>query len=191
MFFCLAHQLQAQDSKRQSVLDLYLLLPETYFAKPDFDKWRNMTLGQYRESVIKIRDIQNGYLRVEEPVRDGWAEVATFKQSDGHNVVGVSEVDCGPGCDGKITFLQYVKGSELSWYNMTNTVLPEISKNRIRAAYRLHRLSGESVNVVYVLPRVGTTIKVQNAGDYFDIDFKPVVLFELNWDGTKFVLHSK
>lgn len=191
VIFGFVHGLQAQAEIRQNVLDLYLLLPATYFAKPDIDKWRSMSLKEYRESAIKVRDIQNGYLRIEEPVREGWAEVAAFKQKDGRYVVGISEVDCGPGCDGRITFLQYVKGSELEWYNMTNTVLPEISETRIRAAYKLHRLEDDSTEVVYVLPRVGTTIKVQNAGDYFDANFKPVVLFELNWDGTRFVLHNK
>ena len=181
----------AQNNPRADVVDLYLLLPETYFAKPDFDKWRSMSLRQYRDAAIKLRDVSNGYLRIEEPGRDGWAEVAIFKQNDGNYVVGISEMDCGPGCDGKITFLQYVKGSELGWYNMTNTVLPVISEARIRAAYRLHRLKDDSFNVVYVLPRAGTTIKIQNAGDYFDAGFKPVVLFELNWNGTRFILRSK
>ena len=71
---------------------------------------------------------------------------------------------------------------------MTNTVLPAISRAQIRAAYKRHRISDKSGDLVYVLPRLGTTIQVQDAGDYFGDDFKPTVLFDLNWIGWRFVL---
>jgi hypothetical protein len=74
---------------------------------------------------------------------------------------------------------------------MTNTVLPEISGTQIRSAYKRHRIDDDSGELVYVLPRVGTTIRVQNAGDYFDVDFKPAELFELNWIGWRFLLRNK
>ncbi|HTK36980.1 MAG TPA: hypothetical protein VL325_00685 [Pyrinomonadaceae bacterium] len=180
-----------QTTKPSTVTDFYFLLPAEYFAKPNFDKWRKMNLREYRESAIKIKDIKNGYLRIEEPVRDGWAEMAIFKQTDGNYIVGVTEVDCGPGCEGKITFLQYNAGSELGWYNMTNSVMPEISDSRIKAALKRHLIRNNGTELVYVLPRVGTTIKVQTPGDYFDIGFKPTVLFELDWIGWRFVVKDR
>ena len=181
----------AQNTGLTTVADYYYLLPDEFFPKPDFDKFQRMTVREYRESAIQINDSKNGYMRIQEPVRDGWAEVAIFKQSAGKYVVGISENDCAPGCTGKITFRQYVSGSDLGWYNMTNTVMPKITAARIRAALKRHGIRDASTQLVYVLPRTGTTIKVQNAGDYFDTGFKPTVLFELVWTGSRFDLKDK
>lgn len=186
-----AFALGARSQQPKTVTDFYFLLPEEYFAKPDIDKFHTMSVRDYRESAIKIKDISHGYLRVEEPVRDGWAEVAIFKERDGKYIVGISEVDCAPGCHGKITFLMYGSEGPLRWYDMTNTVLPDVSKSQIRAAYKRHRISDDSDEVVYMLPRFGTSVKVQNAGDYFDLAFKPTELFELDWIGWRFLLRNK
>ena len=53
---------------------------------------------RYRKSLIKIEDIKNGYLRLESNEWKGWTEVALFKKADGSSLVGISQVECKPGC---------------------------------------------------------------------------------------------
>ena len=73
---------QARSSPR-TVMDYYLMLPDKYvpFAK-----------NENRRSLVKIKDIKNGYLKLEVDGWDGWAEIALFKKTDGSSIVAVQEM---------------------------------------------------------------------------------------------------
>ncbi|MEP6903715.1 MAG: hypothetical protein ABJA66_18475 [Actinomycetota bacterium] len=176
----------AQNSPPKTVTDFFLSLPEKYFAPYINGEGATPNLRDYRKSIIKIEDIKNGYLRIEEPTTEGWAEVAIFKKTNGKYIVGISQVGCGPSCSSEETFLSYENGN---WQEITAQVLPKITEAQVNAAYKRGKVSKENQSglLVYELPRTGTTIKVKTGDD----DAAEVVLFELNWNGANFVLKSK
>src|SRR5947208_19871 len=59
----------------------------------------------YRKSLIKIEDLKNGYLRLESNEWKGWVEIALFKKADGSDLIAISQVACGNGCQGGLIFL--------------------------------------------------------------------------------------
>jgi hypothetical protein len=179
----------AQNSQPKTVTDFFYLLPNKYFTPYDSGEG-TPTLRNYRKSIIKIEDVKNGYLRIEEPITEGWREVAIFKKKDGKYIVGILQIGCGPDCTTEeMDFLSYENGD---WQDVTRQVLPKITDAQISAAYKRHKISKDEMGgLVYELPRVGTSIKVNGGGDYGDAAFKPIVFFEMNWDGAKFVLKDK
>jgi hypothetical protein len=166
-----------------TVLDYYLLLPDQYL---------HSARVKNRRSIIKVSDIKNGYLRLEDGW-DGWAEIALFKKSDGSSIIAVEEMVCGPACGCEsFRFLEYDNGN---WIDVTKDVLPKIPEKVLRSEYR--RLSAEAnrdtPNYYYQLPRVGTDIKVVipflakfDAG----FSFESKAVLKLSWNGKKFKLQK-
>lgn len=160
----------------QSVLDYYLLLPSEY-----------LTIGgnkSERLKAIKIRDIKNGYLRIEGDW-EGYTEVVLFRNPDRSALIAVSDVHFGPGPDQKLRFLQYASGR---WIDKTVQVLPRISKDQIASAYRAKKGReddnfGNDVPHVYLLPRIGTSIAIVTAPGFTAVEF---ALLELRWKNGKF-----
>ena len=160
----------------QSVLDYYLLLP-----------LEHLTIGgsdDERLKAIKIRDVKNGYLRIEGDW-EGHTEVALFRNPDRSALIAVSDVHFGPGPEQKLRFLQYANGR---WIDKTEQVLPRISKEKIASAYRTKKGSedddfGDDVPHVYLLPRVGTSIAVVTAPGFTAVEF---TLLELKWKNGRF-----
>jgi len=175
----------AQNSSPKTVTDFYYLLPEKFFAPSEYTPGKP-TLRNYRKSAIKTEDVKNGFLEIQEPAVEGWAEVAIFKKTDGKYIVGISQTGCGPSCAGDVIFLSYEKGN---WQEITGQVFPEITEAQVNAAYKRNKVGkdNQSGQLVYQLPRTGTTIKVKTGDD----DAPEVVLFEFGWNGAKFVLKSK
>lgn len=176
------------NSQPKTVTDFYYLLPEKYFPQSDFDGSNKLSLRDYRKSIIKIEDPKNGYLRLEGTWIEGWAEVAVFKKTNGKYIVGISIVGCGPGCSNEeMAFLSYENGQ---WQEITGEVLPKITDAQIEAAFARHKVAEDDRGgLAYELPRLGTTIKVKLIGP--EAAVKDKVFFELNWNGTKFVLKNK
>jgi len=177
---------QAQQQAKTTpgtVLDYYLMLP---------DKYVRFARNENRRSIIKVKDIENGYLRLEGDW-DGWAEIALFRKSDKSAIIAVEEIGCGPICGCvSIQFLHYGDGN---WKDVTRSVLPKVPEKVLRSEYR--RLSGEADRYTppyyYDLPRTGTDVQVmiqfpaKNDGRY-SIDERPV--FRLRWNGEKFELQK-
>lgn len=179
---CFQQLISAQSSEPKTVTDFFYLLPEKHFAPYHDGEGKKPDLKEYRKSIIKIEDIKNGYLRLE-GLWEGWAEVVVFKKTTGKYIVGISEVGCGPICGSEEIFLAYENGK---WTDITTQVLPKISETQLKAAYKRHKITEEDEpGLVYELPRVGKTIKVRTDGD------KNLVIFELTWNGAKFILKNK
>lgn len=182
IIFAWVSLISAQSSEPKTVTDFFYLLPEKYFAPYHDGEGKKADLKEYRQSIIKIEDIKNGYLRLE-GLWEGWAEVVIFKKTNGKYIVGISEVGCGPICGSEETFLAYENSK---WSEITAQVLPKISETQLKAAYKRHKITEEDEpGLVYELPRVGKTIKVRTDGD------KNLVIFELTWNGAKFILKNK
>ena len=182
-FFSLFSFAAAQKTAPKTVTDFLYLLPETYFEPYVEEGKPKPDLRAYRKSLIKINDTKNGFLRLEGVAWEGWAEMAIFKKTDGNYVVGISQSGCGPICDSANTFLVYEKGD---WRDVTEEVLPTISEAQFDAAYKKHKINeDDDPGIVYELPRLGRTIIVRTDGD------RNIELFELTWNGTRFVLKNK
>ncbi len=180
-----AFAVAAQSSLPKTVTDFFYLLPEKFFAPSEFTPGKP-TLRAYRKSAIKTEDVKNGFLKIEEPFAEGWAEVAIFKKTNGKYIVGISQTGCGPNCLSEARFLSYENGK---WQEITNEVLPEITDAQVSAAYQRGKVSKENQSglLVYELPRTGTTIKIKTGDD----DAPEVVLLQLEWNGENFVVKSK
>jgi hypothetical protein len=121
---------------------------------------------KYRKSLIKIEDINNGYLRLESNEWKGWAEIALFKKVDGSYVVAISQVTCEQDCTGGVIFATYKSGH---WKNVTKQVFPRSSQG------------------YYRLPRIGTSILLI-CGDKSDKSCHfGEALAEFQWTKEKFV----
>ena len=177
----------AQAAGPKTVTDFYYALPPQYF-RPAGGEVKAPGLREYRASIIKTEDVKNGYLSIEEPLHEGWSEAAIFKQTDGGYLVGVVTNGCGPGCTTEeIAFLSYERGN---WRDVTAAVLPPISTARLEAAIARQKNAEDLGGTLYELPRVGTTVAVR-AGCAPDADTDCPVIFELKWNGSKFILQSK
>jgi len=160
----------------QSVVDYYLLLPDKY-----------LTAGgnrQERLKSIKINDARNGYLRIE-GAWEGYTEIALFKKPDRTDLIAVSDVHFGPGPEQRLYFLEYRNSL---WTDRTQEVMPVISTAAIASAYRAKRRPadedfGDDVPHIYLLPRIGTTVKIIIAPGMTE---RGITLLELKWRGGRF-----
>lgn len=160
----------------RDVVDYYLLLPARY-----------LTLGggaQERDTAIKIRDIKNGYLRIEGAWK-GYTEIALFRNPDGSALIGVSNVSFGPGPDQRIYFLSY---DGKTWIDKTKEVFARAPQSQIAAMYKKKKSRedkdyGQDVPHLYRLPRLGTTIKVVTTPGFTEVE---ITLAELNWENGRF-----
>jgi hypothetical protein len=181
----------ARAKEPKTVTDFYLALPNKisaiagsehfegeYFAHgfafdSDAEKLSGAALAKHRRSQIKTEDTANGYLRIEGRW-EGWIEIAIFRKADNNYIVAVSEVGCGPGCQGNLVFLSYSKGR---WTNVTEQVFPA---------------DPFSFDGYFALPRTGTTIKLLCGGDNEGLELEQgecrgeSVLGTFKWDRTKF-----
>lgn len=176
----------AQKTELKTVTDFYMDLPDTYFM-PATMIGGIKAVRIYRESIVKVRDDKNGYLRIESPTAEGYAEVAIFKKSDGKYLVVVAQNGCGPSCSTEqMDVLSYDGGK---WNDVKTSVWPEIPGSGLAAAYIRHHVSKENSSglLVFKMPRIGRTVRVVTGDD----DVKEETLFELNWDGSKFRLVDK
>lgn len=124
---------------------------------------------KYRKSIIKIEDVKNGYLRLESGEWEGWAEIALFKKADGTYLTAVSQVGCGPSCEGGVLFLDYKNGK---WTNVTKRVFPAAPSSAVS---------------YYKLPRFGTNIE-QICGDESGETCRDgEKLAEFKWNKEKFI----
>lgn len=181
-----AFSLNALAQEPKTVTEFYLALPTEDFSFDSTTKKINgkADLIKHRKSVIQVEDINNGYLRLSGEMWEGWAEIAIFKKKGGGYVVGVTDVGCGPGCDGTVKFYTYEKGK---WTNVTNHVFPKITEKMLVDALEERNLPADDTLPFFLLPRLGRTVKV--ATNYTnengsDID---LTLLEFEWNGTEFV----
>jgi hypothetical protein len=160
----------------RDVVDYYLLLPDRY-----------LLLGggaQERDAAIKIRDIKNGYLRIEGAWK-GYTEIALFRNPDLSALIAVSNVSFSPGPDQKIYFLFY---DGKTWLDKTNGVFTRVPQSQIAAVYKKKKSQvdddyGNEVPHLYRLPRVGTTIEVVTPPGFASVE---IILAELRWVNGKF-----
>ena len=163
----------------QNVLEYFTALPTKYFAPvKDVNE---------RKKLVRIQDLENGFLRLESNTWEGWGEVALFKNADGTKTLGVQTIGCGPGCETEsIFFVQYKNGR---WIDVTSDVLPEISQTELNRVLKCYKPDTESPAFAYYeLPRYGTTVKLidNNEGEEAGS-----LLYELAWNGTKFSARAK
>lgn len=131
-------------------------------------------MARHRRSLIKTEDVANGYLKLE-GMWEGWVEIAIFKKADGTYLVAVSQVGCGPGCEGGLMFLSHNKGR---WTDVTDEVFPA---------------DPFSADGYFQLPRTGTTIRLLCGADNEGLDLEPgecrgeSVLGTFKWDRNRFI----
>lgn len=196
-----AHTL-AQTPK--TVTDFYLLMPGDKYSTNAEGKTikGKAALKKSRKSLIKIEDVPNGYLRLEEPGKV-WSEIALFKKTDGSYIVGESVKFCQT-CTYDTDFYSYHNGK---WTKITNDVLPDLTQEQIRPLVKKN-LSLEGLENGFMMPRKGRTLRMfcgdcqMDDGSPFAYDeheaFKSevdgkmkYVIFSWDWNGEKFVFNQE
>jgi hypothetical protein len=131
----------AQASAPRTVLDYFMLLPQSYFAIESCDTYKIRNCRPYKNEYLKrfleIEDLKNGFLS---GGRDGSQEdfeMALFKRPDRTYLVGLHVF--GEWGD-TYRFLSYRNNR---WTDVSRTVIPSYRRSHI-----------------YKLPRVGTTVAV-------------------------------
>ena len=163
----------------KNVLEYYRLIPDEIFPAthvPDRDK------------AIVVKDIPNGYLRIEGEW-EGFGEVALFRLQDPRRaLIGVTRADCGPECTQIVRFMEYFADQ---WIDRTMAVLPEVSPAEITERYRKRKAPsdpdwGDEVPTLLLLPRRGTTLKLVVQPEFVK---KEIVLFTFTFDRAQFSLN--
>lgn len=169
----------------KTVTDYYLAMPDDKYST-DIEGNQikgKAALEKFRRSLIKIEDKRNGYLKLEGPW-EGWAEIALFKKKDGSYIIGHAETGCGPACSGFVKFYTYAGGN---WTDVTEKVFAEPSESEVLSIFKSKKIDieGSGTDFYYLLPRVGTTVKMacNMCREARSPDF---VLRSFNWNGVKF-----
>ncbi len=166
----------------KTVMDFYLLLPAREIKGLAVEN---------RKSFIAIEDARNGYIKLAAPKnndeweKDDWMEIALFKKSTGEYIIGIASVGCTATCTGGIEFLEY-RGDR--FVDVTDKIYPLTQEIEYKQYLRKKRLEQPELGVsilhtVAALPREGKTIKVKFTGE----KGKEFTLFELTWNGERFV----
>jgi hypothetical protein len=144
-----------------------------------------------RRSLIKVEDVNNGYLRLEGGW-EGWAEVALFRKKNGTVVIVIEHVGCGPACMGGASFFEYRGGK---WIDVDDGVMPELMNEDILAAYNRIKTRGDEPHTLdelpytyWILPRRGTSLRIA-IGDESPSNGK--VLMTYDWNGERFVKRAR
>ncbi len=175
----------AVSAQPRTVTDYYLAFPSDKYATDNLGKpiKGKAAVAKHRRSLIKIEDVRNGYLRLE-GAWEGWAEIALFKKKDGTYLIAHSETGCGPACSGFVKFYTYSKGN---WTDVTSAVFEEPTETEIEKIFKAKKLDIEEsgTDVYYLLPRVGTTVKLacNMCKDDGEPDF---TLSSFEWTGETF-----
>jgi hypothetical protein len=170
----------AAQEPRPTVLDLYRLAPASALFPEGLDP--------DRDAVVAVRDVANGYLRLE-GAWEGFTEVALFRTADGASLLVVARAECGPLCEQTVRAFAARAGGLVE---VTEEVLPPVAPDRLAAAWdRLRQpgdpdLEGEDLAVLLLLPRFGTTIRVVVPPE---VAGREVTLLELRWNRSAFELH--
>jgi hypothetical protein len=165
-----------------SVYDYYLLLPDKYI-------WTHPKSVKERSDLISVKDLKNGYLKLENTLWEGWGDIALFTKSDKKNLIAISMTGCGPVCAQEINILEY---KENNWRNVTNTVFPKCATAFLHEQYiKFFKKDYENkdIPILYVLPRYGTSIEVITQG--VATEGRTVKLATIKFINDKFVLFSE
>ncbi|MBS1792662.1 MAG: hypothetical protein JSS81_02340 [Acidobacteria bacterium] len=175
----------------RTVTDYYLALPDDLFALDDSGRTirDRGALLKYRRSLIKVEDIQNGYLKLVGNW-EGWGEVAIFKRSGGGYLVAASTVECGPVCNGVLKLQTYDGGQ---WSDVTDQYAPKINGKIIldgfgkNGGFNEELKSGDDLPYFYKLPREGRMLNVACNECDSDTGEGDFVVLTYEWNGDKFV----
>lgn len=162
----------------KTVMDFYLLLPEDAIAP--FSQTKD------RQSLIKTKDLANGYLMLENgKYWEGWGEIALFKKTSGGYVVGVVDGSNATMHYSGIEFLEYENGK---WRKITEAIFPDVTSEMTLQRYKAKVPNDTEYDlqnppfIYFELPRKGTTVKM-----FADAEDEGS-LFEFVWTGAKFEL---
>lgn len=172
LFVILAHGLT------QTVTDYYMSLPEhlleSYTKANKLNKLSNFTdKDKFRKSLIKIEDIKNGYIRLDNKKMrgGGYIEVKVFKKNNGSDLIVVADNTCENSCMGTLNFLTFEKGK---WANVTFDYI-----SRFHRHYDKAEITGSK----YELPRWGD--KVEETA--WLKDGSGTKTYKYEWSGEKFI----
>lgn len=188
----------------KTVTDFYLLMPNDKYSKNAEGKTikGKAALTKFRKSLIKVEDISNGYLRLEEPGKV-WSEMAIFKKKDGLYIVGQSGQLC-PNCISEMEFYSYQNSQ---WTKITDKVLPDLTEEQLIKSVIKKNINLEAFDTGFMMPRKGRTLRIvcgecqtndgtsfnYSSGERFksEVDGKmKYVIFSWDWNGEKFVLNQ-
>ena len=176
----------------KTVTDYFLAMPDNLYSTNIEGIKINgrAALTKHRKSLIKIEDIQNGYLKLEGPW-EGWAEIALFKKTDGSYIIAQAESGCGPACEGFVKFWTYNAGK---WTDVTKSVFEAPGEKEVAKKFNsIKPESDEAVNesgmsFYYNLPRKGRIMKVACNECSQVIDGEPdFTIMRYEWNGTRFI----
>ncbi len=178
--------LLTQNAFSKNILDYYLSIPteKLKWVDPEgkkFDKSRRL-------SVILIKDIDNGYIKIKGDDGSMETSIALFKFKSGDLIAITRE---GVSVQQFSIFMEKKK----KWIEVTNKIFPKWDMDFLIKKFYEKKIFTKEVNEEYVrnwagtvgiivLPREGTDIKVISGIDTHDTYGK--LLFEIKFDGTKF-----
>jgi hypothetical protein len=170
---CATVTVQAQTKRqkdKRNVYDYYKILPEN-------NNLLSSSILKSKDTKVVIKDTKNGYLKIEGAF-EGWIEVALFRRRNGSAVVVVGENTCGPVCGTDLSAYELIEGK---LQNITEKVLPKITEDEVREIFRRNRKdpNAEMVSFLYVLPRYGMRIKINE-------DVSGELIYEIKWEDDMF-----
>jgi hypothetical protein len=139
------------------------------------------------EKCLKVKDVTNGYLKIECDAFVNTYESVIFKRKDGRRLLVVIQDGVSVENRGYLEFDEEAK----DWVNVQSRVLPEFKNDFLKRAYeRVFKNRGDISTLLFQsahssyrtsLPRKGTTITIQS-GLGLDLDEGRKPLFHLSWN---------
>jgi hypothetical protein len=156
-------------SNPKDIVDYYLILPDKAFIKYDDQssfQLRKKHLKPTEERKVSI-DQKNAFLQIED--QQGPMRIITtlcyFSKADKTKIFGLDLfIEAGDGEQFETYFFEY---KNLDWADVTQKVLPEIKFTDFWGDEKtLPEKKFQRMNLLYELPRIGTTVKVYSKEDY-------------------------
>jgi hypothetical protein len=161
VFLFWASSCSASTQQPKTVLDYFLLLPNSFFEIDRSVMGRKKWLYGTGRGVV---DVKNDYLRMQGDGAQGTLNVALFRHKGKVLVAVQNEFE-----EGTLSFLRFERGV---WKDTTTEVMP---------------LSYNDRNT-YIVPRYGTIIRVLRGNSFYDTghDAKRARLYDFVWTGGRF-----
>lgn len=179
-----------QNTKKLNVEDCFLSIPQNLFSVFDDAKGIIRNKNELRKNII-LRDIENGYLELQNETIISKISIALFVKSNGSPLILIT------GDGGSVQNFYAFELIDKKWKDLSKTFLPRVSFKKISKYYKMKNIKINGVYktaaelkmvahslIRYRLPRYGRNIEVYAS---HPDRHNETVLYTLNFNGKIFI----
>ncbi|MEO9531273.1 MAG: hypothetical protein ABJG68_11885 [Crocinitomicaceae bacterium] len=185
---CFSVSSYSQDYAKKSFASIHMYAERLMKAKIMDDK-ADVDLRRGKHYYYKVKDLASNYVHISGGLGGDYI-MAMWKMDNGHDLIGVTAVNCGPVCRYECSFFEF---SETEQRTVTNEIFP--IKKMVRHFDKLYRklkkqdrTKEEVAQWKFLLPKKGYPLELQFSINNNKTEFPAI---QLDWNGSKFVVKKK